>query len=117
MDRITKSLLNEFIEDNGLKNLKESTQFEHFAAYLLTSRHYSDSFSTDDVCVGNGGDKGIDSISIIVNGCLVTEPEEVVDLCETNRSLDVTFVFVQAETSNSFVLVQRKLDNRQIELS
>ena len=102
MDRITKSLLKEFVNDNELSNLSESRQFEYFSCYLLTSRHFTDSFSTEDVCVGDGGDTGIDGISIIVNGSLVTEPEEVEDLCETNGYLDVTIVFVQAETSSSF---------------
>jgi AIPR protein len=102
MDRITKSLLSEFVDGNGFNNLAEPQQFEHFSCYLLTSRHFTDSFSTEDVCVGDGGDTGIDGISIIVNGCLVTEPEEIEDLCETNGYLDVTFVFVQAETSSSF---------------
>ncbi|MDL1985878.1 MAG: AIPR family protein [Deltaproteobacteria bacterium] len=102
MDRITKSLLKEFVDGNGLNNLPESQQFEHFSCYLLTSRHFTDSFSTEEICVGDGGDTGIDGISIIVNGSLVTEPEEVEDLCETNGYLDVTIVFVQAETSSSF---------------
>jgi len=102
MDRITKSLLKEFIQDNDLQSLSESEQFEHFGAYLLTSRHYTDSFTTDDICVGGGGDIGIDSISIITNGCLINEPEEITDLCETNGYLEVTLVFVQAETSSSF---------------
>jgi AIPR protein len=102
MDRITKSLLAEFSEDNSLFMLNESKKFEHFASYLLTSRHFTDSFSSEDVCVGGGGDIGIDGISIIVNGCLVTEPEEVGDLCETNGYLEAVFIFVQAETSSSF---------------
>ena len=102
MDRITKSLLSEFITDNSLLGLSESQQFEQFASFLLTSRHFTDSFSPEDVCVGGGGDTGIDGISIVVNGCLVTEPEEVADLCETNGYLEVNFVFIQAETSSSF---------------
>jgi hypothetical protein len=102
MDRITKSLLSEFVNDNSLSNLKESQQFEHFTSYLLTSRHYTDSFSSDDVCVGGGGDTGIDGIAIIVNGCLITEPEEVQDLLETNGYIEANFTFIQAETSSSF---------------
>lgn len=102
MDRITKALLTEFAKDNGLEKANEPKQFEHFCAYLLTTRHFTDSFTTDDICVGNGGDIGIDGISIIVNGCLISEPEEVADLCEINGYLDVTFIFIQAETSSSF---------------
>lgn len=102
MDRITTSLLKEFSAEHTLGNLDEFKQFEHFGSYLLTSRHHTDSFVTEDICVGDGGDIGIDGLSIIVNGCIVTEPEEVSDLYDTNGYLDVTFIFIQTETSSSF---------------
>jgi len=102
MDRITKALLDEFIQQNALNALKEDKAFEHFAGYLVTVGHYPESFSTDDICVGAGGDCGIDCISIIVNGSLVTEPEEIEDLATTNGYLDVSFVFTQAERSSGF---------------
>lgn len=102
MDRITKSLLDEFVTQNGLESLPEETAFEHFTGYLVTSYHYTESFSSEEIHVGAGGDCGIDSISIIVNGCLITEPEEIEDLAETNSYLDATFIFNQAERSSSF---------------
>lgn len=102
MDRITKSLLTEYIGENDLSSLSESKQFEYFSNYLVTSRHFTDSFPIEDICVGGGYDIGIDGISIIVNGSLVTEPEEISDLLEINGYLDVTFIFVQSESSSSF---------------
>jgi len=102
MDRITKALLDEFIQQNGLETLPEDKAFEHFAGYLVTAGHYPDSFSTDDICVGAGGDCGIDCITFLVNGSLVTEPEEIEDLASTNGYLDITFVFTQAERSPGF---------------
>lgn len=102
MDRITKSLLDEFVNQNGLESLPEETAFEHFTGYIVTSKHYTESFSSDDIHVGAGNDCGIDSISIVVNGCLVAEPEEIEDLTETNGYLDVTFIFNQAERSSNF---------------
>lgn len=102
MDRITKSLLDEFVEQNGLQALEEETAFEHFTGYLVTSKHYTESFLSEDIHVGSGGDCAVDTISIIVNGCLVTEPEEIEDLTNTNGYLDVTLVFNQAERSSSF---------------
>ncbi|OHB80733.1 MAG: hypothetical protein A2Z25_02920 [Planctomycetes bacterium RBG_16_55_9] len=102
MDRITKSLLDQFTQENSLGSLDEGKAFEHFSGFLVTSSHYSESFASDDIAVGDGGDCGIDCISIIVNGCLVTHPEEIEDLADTNGYLDVTFVFVQAERSSSF---------------
>lgn len=102
MDRITKALLTEFVEQNSLQTLPEDKAFEQFSGYLVTSAHYSESFSSDDISVGAGADCGIDCIAVIVNGTLVTEPEEVADLAATNGYLDVTFVFTQAERSSSF---------------
>ncbi len=101
MDRITKSLLDEFSQQSGL-TLAEDTAFEHFTGYLAVGIHYSENIDTEDIAVGAGGDCGIDCLAIIVNGCLVTEPEEIEDLAETNGVLDVTFIFVQAERSSSF---------------
>jgi len=102
MDRITKALLTEFLEKNSLEALPENTAFEHFSGYLVTSKHFTESIVTDDIAVGAGGDCGIDCVSIIVNGNLVTEPEEIEDLEETNGYLDVTIIFTQSERSSSF---------------
>lgn len=102
MDRITKALLSEFIEQNELSLLPENSAFEHFAGFLVTSAHYSETFSSYDIAVGGGGDTGVDCIAVLVNGTIVTEPEEIADLAETNGYLDVSFVFTQAERSSSF---------------
>ena len=102
MDRITKSLLDEFVNQEGLTNLSEESAFEHFTGYLVTSRHYTETFSSEDIHVGAGGDCGIDTISIIVNGCLVSDPDEIEDLSNTNGYIDATFIFNQAERSNGF---------------
>ena len=102
MDRITSALLAEFCRENQLENLPEETRFEHFAAYLATSRHVADTFDTADLTTGAGGDTGIDAIAILINGSLVTDSELVAELAETNGYLDVTFVFVQAERSAAF---------------
>lgn len=102
MDRITKSLLDEFSSEAGLTALPEDTRFEHFAAFLTVSKHLGDTFDTNDTATGSGGDIGIDAIAIIVNGALVTDAELVEELAETNGHIDATFVFVQAERSTNF---------------
>lgn len=102
MDRITASMMEEFVLANGLGKLPEDQAFEHFCGYSVTASHHSDSFSSEDVTVGAGGDSGIDCIAIIVNGYLVTEPEEIDDLAGTNGYLDATLIFVQAERSEGF---------------
>ena len=102
MDRITSVLLAEFSRENQLENVPEETRFEHFAAYLVTSRHVADTFDTADLATGAGDDTGIDAIAILINGSLVTDSELVAELAEANGYLDVTFVFVQAARSAAF---------------
>jgi len=102
MDRITKSLLDEFAAEHGVARMPEDKQFEHFAAYLTISRHHGDAFETSDVATGAGADTGIDAVAIVINGTLVTDAEMVEELAKTNGFLEVTFVFVQAERSSSF---------------
>src|SRR5436853_7868415 len=55
MDRITSSLLKEFVITNGLESLAEDRAFEHFTGYLIISSHYSETFSSDEIADGAGG--------------------------------------------------------------
>lgn len=102
MDRITQSLLNRFSIENNLVELHESSQFEHFCAYLTKKRHYSKSFDTNNLVVGAGSDTGVDAVSIIVNGILITDIDMIDEILELNGYLEATFIFAQAERSSSF---------------
>jgi len=102
MDRITRSLLDRFILENQIKDFSEDKAFEHFIGYLITSVHYQESFDTNDIITGSGGDCGIDSITILVNGAFITEPEEISDIVDSSTYLDVEFIMTQSETSSSF---------------
>jgi hypothetical protein len=84
MDRITKSLLSEFCSEHDLERQPEDKQFEHFASYLAVSRNHNETFDTADVVIGAGNDLGIDGIACIVNGTLVTDPEMIPELVQTN---------------------------------
>jgi hypothetical protein len=89
MDRITQNQLNEFIREFCLESLPEDEAFEYFTGYLITLNHFQESFSIDDIHVGSGGDLGIDSIAIIVNGNIVSNPEEIEDIADNSSYLDV----------------------------
>ncbi|MGE8689058.1 MAG: AIPR family protein [Achromobacter sp.] len=102
MDKITKSLLNEFVNEHNLGRLAEDKQFEHFAAFLTVGRSLGETLDTNDVVVGAGSDTGIDAIAIVVNGALVDDVAAINEFVERNGYLDVTFIFVQAERSASF---------------
>lgn len=102
MDRITKSFLEEFCKINELTGLKESTQYEYFSSYCAITKEYgSSSFNLDDITTGIAT-QGIDGIGIIVNNKLVNNVEEIKDLIEINKVLNVKFILIQAKTSSNF---------------
>jgi AIPR protein len=102
MDRITKSLLDEFAKESDLTAVPEDTQFEHFASFLTTGAQLGEVLDTGEVVLGSSGDTGIDAIAILVNGSLVDSISAVEEFAESNGYLDVTFLFVQAERSSNF---------------
>jgi len=102
MDIITQALLAEFSKANQTEHLPEEKQFEHFVAFITLRRHHTRTFDTTDIVIGNGGDLGIDSIAIIVNGALVTDVDSVAELAERNGYLEVSFIFTQADRGASF---------------
>lgn len=103
MDRIIQSYMDSFIKSQEILEKDESKQFELFSAYCVVEQWYTETYNLQDIIIGEGGDCGIDSIAIIVNGNMVTSKEEIDDIIEMNKSLsDINFIFVQAKTSASF---------------
>jgi len=58
MDRISESLLAEFSAEHGIAHLLEEKRFEHFASYITVRRQYAETFDTEDIVTGAGGDTG-----------------------------------------------------------
>ena len=103
MDLITENLLSTFVEEHGRTSLPPDRQFEHFASYITVRQQYKETFDTGDIATGGGGDTGIDAIAVLVNGRLVADIDELDDATANGAaSLDVMFIFVQAERSSSF---------------
>lgn len=102
MDRISESLLNEFSNEHDIAELPEDKRFEHFCSYITVRRQYGETFDTEDIVTGAGGDTGIDGIAIIVNGSLITDIDALEEMADQAGALDVAFIFVQAERSPSF---------------
>lgn len=102
MDRITKKLLQDFLEAQEMLPTDEASDFELFCNYSVLSNEYNKTFDAKAITVGAGSDTGIDGLAIIVNGHLVEDADEVDSLLEANGFLDVTYLFIQAKTSSSF---------------
>lgn len=102
MDRITESLLDEFSKEHDIAAQPQDKRFEHFASYVTVRRQYSETFDTEEIVTGAGGDIGIDAIAIVVNGSLVTDLDSLKELTAESDHLDVMFIFVQASRSTNF---------------
>lgn len=103
MDRITKSHLSEFRNLQSFRDdIAEDTLFEHFTNYCFFTKLYDEEIEITSLHTGGGDDLGIDGIAILVNGTLVESPEDIYNLIEQNKTLDVTFFFNQAKTSSGF---------------
>lgn len=102
MDRITRKLLQDFLEAQEMNPIDEPSDFELFCNYSILSNEYNKTFDAKTVTVGAGSDTGIDGIAIIVNGHLVEDTDEIDSLLESNGFLDVTYIFIQAKTSSGF---------------
>jgi hypothetical protein len=102
MDRITKSLFEDYTKRNSLEGVPEDEAFERFVSFCVLTPELAETFDTDDVITGGGNDLGIDAIATIVNGRLVLSPDEVGELVERNRFLEAEFVFIQAKRSANF---------------
>ncbi len=101
VDRITEGQVTEFATENGLENLKQSEQFEHYVCYVTIQSLYGETFDTGDVVLG-GDELGIDGIAVIVNGTLVPDLDSFSAIADAATSLDVALVFIQADRSQSF---------------
>ena len=101
MDKITEAQVEEFCAEHSLVTLKPSAQFEHYVGYAAVQSLYGETFDTTDIVLG-GDEPGIDAIAIIVNGVLVVDMDAFLAVADAASSLDVVFIFIQADRGTSF---------------
>lgn len=106
-NRIVKNYLDNYLNSFGIQERKETVAFEHFCNYCIFSHvnpeaYASDKFFYEEVHTGQGGDKAIDGIMIMVNDVAITSKAQFDSLVGTSRPFSVKYVFVQAKTSASF---------------
>ncbi|WRH67348.1 MAG: hypothetical protein RSE13_02680 [Planktothrix sp. GU0601_MAG3] len=89
------------------EQLKDASAFEKFVNYVLFSRDYPGIFTGDTelldfICVGGSNDTGIDGIGIKVNDRLVRNIDEVTEIAQGNKKINVEFVFIQSKMRPKF---------------
>ncbi len=102
MNRVLKSLLDDYVRTNEYESIEEYLKFEYFAIYCVLSKLYDRQLIIEDVHTGGGNDTGIDGIGIIVNNLIIENEEDLIFLIEKNASLDVQLIFIQAKNSSHF---------------
>jgi hypothetical protein len=102
LDQITKALVSEFLSDAGMASTTSDVDFERFVAHVVVSPHIEAAIDYENVMTGAGGDTGLDVIAVVVNGELITDPDEIDELAANSTTLDVHYLFAQAKTSTSF---------------
>ena len=100
MDKIIHNLMNDYINLYGICDNEESKKFEKFASFSILAEEYADTIEIDKIVVGDS--IGIDAISIIVNGRMIENIEDVKDLKEINNYIEAEFIFIQAKVSAKF---------------
>ena len=100
MDRVTESLINDYLTAFTIERKREDIDFEKFVCYAIVSKEYPETFDIENVWVGES--PSIDGIAIMLNGRLIEDTEEIKDLLEINKVLEAKFVFIQAKTTSGF---------------
>ena len=104
MDKITQSFLDDFKLNYGLTDKSEDYVFNLFAEYCIVSNYFSsDSVSPTLMEAINveDYDAKIGGIAVIVNGKLVSTTQEVDDLLSANDYLEVRFIFIHIQSSDT----------------
>lgn len=107
MEPIIKSKFEKFCEKMALKDVPESIAFEQFVNYSILLGHQPDAFNGDGelfdtVNVGGPQDMGIDGIAIKINGILIRNIEEIQDLIEKKRDIEIEYIFIQTKDKSNF---------------
>jgi hypothetical protein len=102
MDKIVKSILDEFVKTENLEGLETSEAFVNLANYCTLAGEIPDTVDIGDVSTDDGDDGGIDGFALVVNGNLVTDEEELEDILLAAKYIEATYYFVQSKTSEKF---------------
>ena len=102
MNRITKSMVDEFQENENRTFRDETAAFEQFSNYCVMNQIYgSNDFELEDIETGDST-QGMDGLAIIVNQRLVQTTDDIDTMIRYNQNISVKFIIVQTKISPSF---------------
>lgn len=101
MNPLLQGLFKEFCTAEGLEKVsKEPAAFELFATTLILPNDLLTQAEKTDFLL-DPGTVGVDIVAFELNGRLVWDVSDVVDICEATKRIDASIHFVQAKQSNS----------------
>jgi hypothetical protein len=102
MHTLTGKRVAKFSRDFGFTG-SESEQFERYVAANYLFQYVGDSVDLiEGAVLGGGSDEGIDIAAVVVNGRIVSEPDEIDELVAEQGANSAKVVFIQAKTSESY---------------
>ena len=89
------------------KELSESTIFEMFVNYVVLSQEELNAFVghpelLDLCCTGGGDDAKLDGIGIKINGQLIGSTDDIDQIVESNKKIEVEFFIIQSKERTDF---------------
>ncbi len=106
-DLILKKHFIDFKNTWLIKEDDEAKVFEKFANYVILSQDEIDTFIghleiLDTCCTGGGDDAKLDGIGIKINGRLIGSVNDIDEIVDTNKKIDVEFFVIQAKECPNF---------------
>lgn len=102
MHKIVSSHLKRFVLEQSFDELDESKQFERFSNFCIVYKFYPTRFDISAI-TSEDDDCGIDGISFIVDGELVTTRDEASSIFKRpKKNVLVDIVFIQSKRSEKF---------------
>lgn len=106
-DLILKKHFLDFCDAWQIKEQEESTVFEKFVNYVILSQDEANTFVghidlLDTCSTGGGDDAKLDGIGIKINGQLVGSIDDIDQIVESNKKIDVEFFIIQAKERTNF---------------
>ncbi|MDT3413065.1 AIPR family protein [Kosakonia cowanii] len=104
MNIMLQSYFDNFIESNQLNENTKDENFEKFCNYYLINQCYPQDFDLDLCSVGGGDDSGLDGVCIIADDICIHSKEDLKNLYNSPRKIEVKFLFNQVKNSDKFDL-------------
>lgn len=102
MDIIVENYFNKFLKEYYITGRNVESNFEKFINYICLGTKNINNFNLASMCVGAGGDAGIDGIGIAINNRFINDMAELTSIINMGIEFSVEFYFIQAKTSAAF---------------